>query len=254
MTTPTLLDLLFPPRCPLCGEGLAGGDGAGQGGLCPPCWTGLALPGEPSCTLCQRPLPSEDASHHAEALRCAECAQAVPRHRGVAAATVYNATSRKLVVALKHSRRVALAPFMARLMAARLQGLRDVDAGPDWLVVPVPLHRWRLWGRGFNQSALLARGIAGACGARLMVDALLRRRRTPMLVGMGAKERARILRGAIAVHPRRRQDLAGAKVVLVDDVLTSGATTDACMAALYDAGVSQVVLACFARVTGEALP
>ncbi len=247
MTSLKLLDLLFPPRCPLCGAGLAG-----QDGLCADCWTGLALPGEPCCNLCHRPLASEQASHHAESLRCAACAEHVPLHHGVAAATIYNATSRKLVLALKHGRRLALAPFMARLMAARLKVHADV--GADWLVVPVPLHRWRLWARGFNQSALLARAVARDHDGPLVVDALVRRRRTPMLGGMGRRERARILDGAITVHPRRRATLRGAKVVLVDDVLTSGATTDACMTALYAAGVEQVVLACFARVTGEALP
>jgi ComF family protein len=246
MSAKPLIDLLFPPRCPLCGKGLAA-----QDGLCPECWQGLSLPGAPACALCQRPLPSEEASHSPDHLLCAPCVAQPPLHQGVAAATVYNETSRRLVVSLKHGRRVALAPFMGRLMAARL-GPHSV--GPEWIIVPVPLHRWRLWGRGFNQSGLLGREIAQSTGARLIVDALTRRRRTPMLMGMGGDERARILAGAIAANPRHRAALHGAKVILADDVLTSGATTNACIKALQAAGVQSVILACFARVVGDSLP
>lgn len=246
-----VLDLLFPPRCPLCGEGVSA-----QAGLCVVCWSGLDLPGDPSCQLCQRPLASAAASQAEDGLLCHVCAVEAPRHHGVAAATLYNATSRQLVLALKHGRRVALAGLMGRLMAARLQrfATQEKVLGPGWLVVPVPLHRWRLWGRGFNQSALLAREIARHTGASPLVDALVRRRRTPMLVGLGSQERARVLHGAIAAHPCRAAALRGANVILADDVLTSGATTDACLAALEAAGAARVIIACFARVHGEALP
>ncbi|WDF71621.1 ComF family protein [Novosphingobium sp. KACC 22771] len=241
-----VLDLLFPPRCPLCGEGVHE-----QGGLCAACWSGLAMPGDPACRMCQRPFSSEAASHAHDDLLCHTCVVEAPRHHGVAAATLYNDTSRQLVIALKHGRRVALAGLMGRLMAARL---RARDVGPGWLVVPVPLHRWRLWGRGFNQSALLAQEIARHTGARPMVDALVRRRKTPMLGGLGPREREKVLTGAIALHPARKARLHGAKVILADDVLTSGATTNACIAALEQAGAARVIVACFARVHGEALP
>ncbi|MBB3954703.1 ComF family protein [Novosphingobium sediminicola] len=240
-----VLDLLFPPRCPLCGEGVSA-----HGGLCAPCWSGLAMPGDPSCQLCQRPLSSAAASHAEDGLLCHTCVVEAPRHHGVAAATLYNDTSRQLVIALKHGRRVALAGLMGRLMAARL---RAQDVGPGWLVVPVPLHRWRLWGRGFNQSALLTQEIARHTGAKPMVDALVRRRKTPMLGGLGPQERAKVLNGAIDVHPGRKARLHGAKVILADDVLTSGATTNACIAALEQAGAVRVIVACFARVHGEEL-
>lgn len=244
-----VLDLLFPPRCPMCGEGVSE-----QGGLCGACWSGLAIPGDPSCGLCQRPLSSEAASHDEDDLRCHQCAGEAPRHHGVAAATLYNDTSRDLVMALKYGRRVALAGMMGRLMASRLKYLAHMGVGPGWLVVPVPLHRWRLWGRGFNQSALLAQEIARNTGAQPLVDGLIRRRKTPMLGGLGPDERARVLDGAIGVHRGRRHALNGAKIVLTDDVLTSGATTNACIAALEQAGASRVVIACFARVHGESLP
>lgn len=120
--------------------------------------------------------------------------------------------------------------------------------------MPVPLHRWRLWQRGFNQAALLAREVAKARGARLLVDALHRRKHTPKLGGLGKSARARTLAGAIAVNHRRSDLLKDAKVVIVDDVLTSGATTDACVGALKRAGASCVLVACFARVLDEALP
>ena len=122
-----------------------------------------------------------------------------------------------------------------------------------WLIVPVPLHPLRLWRRGFNQSALLAREIARLRGATLLVDGLMRRKRTPVLGGLGKAARARALSGAIAVRPGCRPALKSASVVLVDDVMTSGATSDACVGALRRAGAAKVVVACFARVLDEAL-
>jgi len=234
-----LVDLVYPPRCPSCGSAIAA-----QDGLCADCWAELVIPGEPACALCQRPFG--DAA--AEGAICAPCLASPPRHDGIAAATLYNEASRKLVLAFKHGRRIALAPMLARLIAARLPEL-----GGDWLVVPVPLHPLRLWRRGFNQSALLAREIALGRGATLLVDGLVRRKRTPTLGGLGRAARARALLGAIAVRPRCRAQLKGASVVLVDDVMTSGATSDACVGVLKRAGASRVVIACFARVLDEAL-
>ena len=234
-----LVDLVYPPRCPSCGEGIAV-----QEGLCAPCWDELVVPGQPACALCQRPF-GENAG---PGTVCAPCLASPPRHDGIAAGTLYNDASRKLVLAFKHGRRIALAPMLARMAAARLPELEG-----EWLVVPVPLHRWRLWRRGFNQSALLAREIARLRGQSLLLDALVRRRQTPALGGLGRSARARVLAGAIAVPSRRQARLRGARIVLVDDVVTSGATTDACVAALKRAGAERVVIACFARVLDEAL-
>ncbi len=119
-------------------------------------------------------------------------------------------------------------------------------------MVPVPLHRFRLWQRGFNQAALLGRELARQTNAELMVDGLLRRKSTPILGGLGRRARARALSGAIAVNPQRSGRIRGARVVLVDDVLTSGATSDACVSALKRAGAEKVVVACFARVLDQA--
>ncbi|QYU69126.1 hypothetical protein J4558_02985 [Leptolyngbya sp. 15MV] len=177
---------------------------------------------------------------------CAPCVAKPPRHDGIAAATLYNDASRRLVLSFKHGRRIALAPMLARLMLARLPEL-----GAESVIVPVPLHRWRLWRRGYNQAALLAHELAGATDAGLLVDALIRTRATPALGGLGRRARRRTLAGAIAINPRRGEQLRGRRVVLVDDVLTSGATSNACVALLKRAGASEVVIACFARVIDE---
>jgi ComF family protein len=235
-----LVDLVYPPRCPACGEAIAA-----QDGLCSDCWAELKIPGEPACARCQRPFAGAAATAGAV---CAPCLAEPPRHDGIAAATLYNDASRQLVLKFKRGRRIALAPMLARLIAAQLPPLDG-----EWLVVPVPLHPLRLWQRGFNQSALLAREIARLRGTRLLVDGLVRRKRTPVLGGLGRLARARALSGAIAVHPRRRPLLDRARVVLVDDVMTSGATSDACVGALKRAGADKVVVACFARVLDEAL-
>ena len=235
-----VVDVIFPPRCPLCGEGLAA-----QTGLCAQCWSELAIPGDPACASCRRPLDNALA----EGTICPPCLANPPRHAGIAAATLYNDASRKLVLALKHGGRIALAPMLARLMAAQLPDM----VGPDWIAVPVPLHRWRLWSRGFNQSVLLANELAALRGVRVGVDALVRRKRTPMLGGLGRTARARAVSGAFAIGKGWEPQIKGAKVLLVDDVLTTGATTDACLSVLRRAGAERVMITCFARVLDEAL-
>ncbi len=233
-----LVDIVYPPRCPLCGVAVAE-----QGGLCSACWGALEFPGEPCCTTCQRPMNARSRAEHAQ---CSVCAAHPPLHRRVTAATLYNDTSRQLVLNLKHGHRLALAGLMGRLMAARLDDPEPGESLP--LLIPVPLHRWRLWSRGFNQAALLARVIARAGKGEVLVDALVRRHRTPSLGGLGREARERVMAGAISAAPGRMRGIRGREVILVDDVLTSGATTRACVAALLKAGAASVEIACFARV------
>lgn len=235
-----IIDLIYPPRCPLCGEGMAD-----QTGVCGPCWLKLDIPGEPACTACKRPF--RDGVAQPGSL-CAPCLTARPRHDGIAAATLYNDASRRLVLTFKHGRRIGLARALGRMMAARLS-----DAEGEWVIVPVPLHPRRLWSRGFNQSALLAREIARIRGEPLEIDALVRRKYTAPLRGLGKKARARALSGAIRIRAGKADRIRDRQIILVDDVLTSGATSNACVSTLKNAGASKVIVACFARVLDDAL-
>lgn len=176
---------------------------------------------------------------------CFACREDPPRHAGIIAATLYDDASRQLILAFKHGGKIALAPLLARLIAARM----DQAAEGMPLLIPVPLHRLRLWQRGYNQSALLARELAKAGKGELLVDALLRRKRTPSLGGLGSEERRLVLEGAIAVRRGAAARLSGRDVILVDDVLTSGATSNACVDALLGAGARSVKVACFARAS-----
>lgn len=235
----TLVDFALPPRCPACG-----GITPGQDQFCTACWQQLHLLAQPACTSCDLPLPFA-GEHDAQ---CAACMASPPRHSGIKAAVAYGDISREIALKLKHGGKIGL----ARLIGSMLR--RHIGAIPEGaLIVPVPLHWTRLWHRRYNQSALIAGELARLSGREHCPDALLRIRRTQPLGGLSARQRAAMVKGVFRINPRQQDRVAGRAIVLVDDVYTSGATTDACVHALRKAGASGVQIFCWARVLPEAL-
>jgi ComF family protein len=233
--TRRVLDLALPPRCPGCGAIVAARDR-----FCAPCWTSLRFLGPPWCAACNMPFAYERAAGE----RCAPCLADPPDHAGIRAAVAYGAVARTLALRLKYGGRTAYAETAARLMLRHLPG----DAA---LLVPVPLHRWRLWRRGFNQAALIGAALARLSGVPHDPHVLVRRRATPTLRGRTPRERRAAVSGAFAIAPGRPA-LRGRAIVLVDDVHTTGATADACVAALRRAGAASVTIMAWARVLGDA--
>jgi ComF family protein len=179
-----------------------------------------------------------------ENLVCGPCLAHPPRHDGVRAAVQYGGVASDIAVRLKHGRRIGLAKLMAAAMA------RHLPQTPI-LMVPVPLHRWRLWSRGFNQSLLVARELNRLSGQPLCFDVLTRAKATPSLGGLGSKERKAAMRGVFKVSVAARSRLRDAHILLIDDVYTSGATANAAALALKRAGAARVTVLCWARVIKE---
>ncbi len=175
---------------------------------------------------------------------CGPCLQTMPSHDGVNAAVAYGPVAREIAIRLKHGRRIGFARLMAQSMA---RTVTDKKA----LMLPVPLHRWRIWHRGFNQSLYLANHIARLTGNSVRHDLLLRTKPTPVLGGLSGKARAKALQGAIKVPRHARPLLLNQNIYLVDDVYTSGATANACARALKRAGAARVEIVCWARVLRE---
>lgn len=230
-----VLDTLLPPQC-LCCTTLVGEPGA----LCPVCWEKLAFVAAPLCACCGEPF---DLDLGADAL-CGACVAAPPRFDRARAVFRYDDFSKALVLRFKHADRTDAAPAFSRWM---MRAGGDVLAGAD-LLVPVPLHRWRLFHRRYNQAALLAHGIGGLTGIAVSPDLLQRRRVTAPQGSKGRAARALNVRGAFVVK-RGAADLAGRRVVLVDDVLTSGATVSECARVLKAAGAAAVDVVTLARVS-----
>lgn len=235
------LRLIYPPRCTVCGE-LVDSDF----GLCGPCWRDTPFIFGQVCDLCGLPLPAgPDAAGVAH---CDECL-AMPRPWGAGRAAVcYDGNGRKLVLALKHGDRQDMVRPAAVWMARAAQPLLRRDT----LIAPVPLHWLRLLGRRYNQAALLARAVGQQVDRPVCPDLLIRPQATPSLGGRGRDARFATLAGAIRVHPRRRDRLAGRPVLLVDDVMTSGATLAAATDACLDAGAARVDILTLARAGKDA--
>lgn len=229
------MNLALPPLCPSCRAAL--GEGTG---LCADCWSKLSAIEPPYCARLGIPFTYDPGPE----LLSMEAIANPPAYDRARAAVRYDDVAQALVHRLKYGDRLDLAPVMGRWMA---RAGRELLEGAHCLV-PVPLHWRRLWARRFNQSAALAHAIGGIAGVPVLPTTLTRVRATPQQVGLSKPARAANVQGAFRVAPTRKADVAGRRLVLVDDVLTSGATTNACARALLRAGAAHVDVLVFARV------
>ncbi|MGV7030095.1 ComF family protein [Methylobacterium symbioticum] len=230
------LALVFPPTCAGCG-----GATMDAGALCPACWSSLRLIAPPLCPRYGTPFAVDFGGPPLLSPRAISEPPVFARARAVA---LYDAVARRLVHRLKYEDRHDLAGAMARMMAASgAELLAEADC-----VVPVPLHRWRLWRRRFNQAALLARPIAQTAGLPFEPGLLARAKATRSQVGLSRAARAENLQGAFTVPRSARPRLQGRHVLLVDDVTTTGATANAAARALLRGGAARVDLLTFALV------
>lgn len=232
-----VLDFALPPRCPGCGAITPD-----EHRFCIACWSSLEFLAEPCCDRCGLPFEYEAG----EGAECGSCAANPPAYDRLRAAVAYGEIARKVALKLKYSGRPASAETLAGLMQRQLAG-----SDPDAILIPVPLHRWRIWKRGYNQSALIASSLARRTSRKAELDLLRRMKATPVLRGLGRRERALAVRGAFAVTDRGKARVKGRTAILVDDVYTSGATANACAKALRRAGAARVEILCWARVLSQ---
>lgn len=228
-----MIDLILPPRCIVSGEIVAE-----QGTLASRVWQDLRFITPPFCSLCGYPFEFEAGAD----ARCGACIAEAPPFTAARSALVYDDVSRELILKFKHGDHLQAVPTLAGMMA-RAGG--DVMDGAD-VIVPVPLHRWRLLRRRYNQAALLAIALSRKTGVACVPDGLLRVRATESQGHMKAKDRADNVRKAFVINPKK--SVAGKIVVLVDDVYTTGATVKECARALLQGGAEEVRILAVARV------
>jgi ComF family protein len=240
MAVQDLIHAIYPPQCVTCAR-LVDSDF----GLCPDCWRETPFISGLVCGKCGSPVtggPDETD------VLCDDCLNTARPWSAGRAALLYRDNARQMVLALKHGDRMELArtasPWLLRAAAPLLL--------PDTVVVPIPLHWWRLLQRSYNQAALLSRAVARAAGLAHCPDALTRHRSTGTQEGRSREERFRNLDHAFTVAPRRKARIEGRKVLLVDDVMTSGATFAAATEACLTAGADEVRVLSLARVAKDA--
>jgi ComF family protein len=226
------LDLVFPP------EALDGVGAPQSAGLSAEAWSQIRFIAEPLCDGCGAPFEYDIGE------RCAVCLAKPRAFARARAACLYDEASRGLILKLKHADRTDLAGLFVNWIS---RSAADLLAQAD-AVVPVPLHRWRLLGRRYNQAAEIARPLARRAGTAYLPDALVRARHTDSQGGKSGSGRRRNVAGVFEVAAPRRRQIEGRRILLVDDVLTTGATAEACARALLKAGASAVDLAVAARV------
>jgi len=237
-TLSAALDLALPRLCAACREPVAGP------GLCPACWSKLSFIRRPYCERLGVPFTYDPGP----GILSLEAIADPPAYHRARAAVRFDEISRALVHSLKYGDRLDLAPMMGRWVAhAGRELLAEADA-----LVPVPLHWRRLWVRRFNQSAMLAAAVSAETGVAVIDGALKRVKATVQQVGLSRAERAANVQGAFRVPSEGKAAVAGKRLILVDDVLTSGATVEGCARSLLRAGAANVDVLVFARVAEAA--
>ncbi len=228
------LDIALPTLCVACREPVDGD------GVCAACWAKLSFIAPPYCPRLGIPFVYDPGPD----MLSMEAIANPPAYQRARAAVRYDDVARTLVHALKYQDRTDLAPAMGRWMArAGQELLGEADA-----LIPVPLHWRRGWSRRYNQSGALARVIERQSGVKVTSEVLRRVRPTQQQIGLSRSQRATNVQGAFKVAADRQSQIQGRHVILVDDVLTSGATVDACARALLRAKAAQVDVLVFARV------
>ncbi|MBI1339797.1 ComF family protein [bacterium] len=232
-----LARVIWPRRSLITGEAIAG-----PGGIEPDLWPSLDFVRGPICARCGEPFEIDVDRDQV----CGDCLVTPPAYDRARAALLYGDAARAMVLALKRQgRRDGLALMGSWMAHAGEAVLAEAD-----VLVPVPLHRFRMAQRGFNQSVWLAAALSRRCGVRVCLDALVRRRSTPSQAGLTADGRRRNVQGAFTVQKGAVSRIAGRSVVLVDDVLTTGATVEACARVLKRSGAARVDVLTLARVAG----
>ena len=228
-----MFELMLPPRCAGCGCPVDANHT-----LCPACFGNLDFITPPLCPCCGVPLPAAGSPY----LICARCLETKDRHLDFARSrVVYNSGAMRLIFAFKYHDRTELAPLMAKF----IRGIPGLDLGGLALVTGVPLHRSRLRERKYNQSMMLAREFADLAGLRCCPDIVVRSRATPPQTELDYRRRQQNVKGAFRVpHP---DAVKGQGVLLIDDVITTGAKLEECARALKKAGAAKVAALTFAR-------
>lgn len=230
----SIADYALPARCAICGVSVET-----DNRFCLACWQKLDFLTRPWCAACGLPFVFE----RADGSLCAKCLVDRPIHDGVRAVVRYDDSSSLIAMRLKYGTRLGL----ARLIAEHLQKFAHEYSG-NAIITPVPLHRSRLWTRGFNQSVLIGRELARATGIDMNYNLISRCKMTPPLRGMSGAQRGKIVASAFKLGADADKQLAGKSVLLVDDVYTSGSTSNACARLLKKAGALNIFVFCWARV------
>ena len=232
-----VMDAIYPARCLACPSATET-----PMGLCGDCWRQVHFFAGPVCDLCGVPVPTADKT--TERTVCNGCDQAPPGWDQGRSAVAYEGVGRQVVMAFKHADRLDMAMPLARWMT----GAGAAILTPDQLVVPVPIHWSKLIRRRYNQAAVLAQHVAKRTGATFCPDLLQRTRATPELKGKTRTERQDLQRASMRVNPRKHRSLKGRDILLVDDVMTSGATLATATEVLRGEAVNQISVLTLARV------
>lgn len=242
---------VYPGTCPACRDAVAE-----FGGVCSACWRETGFIAPPACFSCGTPLAAGFEAGAPEPALCDSCLHAPTAWSRGVAAVVYAGSGRRLILGLKHADRLDIAPLAAGWMLRGQGGAGARLVAEADIIAPAPLHWRRLLRRRYNQSGELAREIARRAGREeaLALDLLTRTRATPSQDGRNRAARHENVAGAFAVAPRWRGGVAGKRVLLVDDVLTTGATLTGCAEVCLDAGAADVNVLVFARVARDEWP